>query len=335
MTHPAAPSHPVRRAILALTLALAATAPAPAAEVTFSRIGSGDPGLQQFWGLSPEEAQRYRNIMAATGERYKTASPLAVLAIMADTPEDRTYYAKRAALYEHEMVKREIETALRISEEMSGNVLMEKMTRFTDSLTGINTTDYIPDERKPEWRDGDWLVLYLDDSCLSAGCLNQFTPQMTGTVPPDIKVERVLVLNSKQPLTGVAETIVKGWPQPETVIQRFDPIEHHYLQRGGEKGSVALHVRDRQVVEVLTGKPGTAAATTATAAPAVPQTAPAAPQSAVAPVSKAPATPATVPAVATPATGTTTATPAASGTTPSASNKTPTPVTGKTTGGKS
>ena len=335
MTHPAAPSHPVRRAILALTLALAAAAPAPAAEVTFSRIGSGDPGLQQFWGLSPEEAQRYRNIMAATGERYKTASPLAVLAIMADTPEDRTYYAKRAALYEHEMVKREIETALRISEEMSGNVLMEKMTRFTDSLTGINTTDYIPDERKPEWRDGDWLVLYLDDSCLSAGCLNQFTPQMTGTVPPDIKVERVLVLNSKQPLTGVAETIVKGWPQPETVIQRFDPIEHHYLQRGGEKGSVALHVRDRQVVEVLTGKPGTAAATTATAAPAVPQTAPAAPQSAVAPVSKAPATPATVPAVATPATGTTTATPAASGTKPSASNKTPTPVTGKTTGGKS
>ena len=142
MTHPAVPSHPVRRAILALTLALAATAPAPAAEVTFSRIGSGDPGLQQFWGLSPEEAQRYRNIMAATGERYKTASPLAVLAIMADTPEDRTYYAKRAALYEHEMVKREIETALRISEEMSGNVLMEKMTRFTDGLTGINTTDY-------------------------------------------------------------------------------------------------------------------------------------------------------------------------------------------------
>lgn len=329
MTQPAAPSHPVRRAILALTLALAATAPAPAAEVTFSRIGSGDPGLQQFWGLSPEEAQRYRNIMAATGERYKTASPLAVLAIMADTPEDRTYYAKRAALYEHEMVKREIETALRISEEMSGNVLMEKMTRFTDGLTGINTTDYIPDERKPEWRDGDWLVLYLDDSCLSAGCLNQFTPQMTNTVPPEVKIERVLVLNSKQPLTGVAETIVKGWPQPETVIQRFDPIEHHYLQRGGEKGSVALHVRDRQVVEVLTGKPGTAAATTATAAPAAPQTA-------VAPVSKAPATPATVPAAATPATGTTTATPAASGSKPPASNKTSTPVTGKATiGGKS
>ena len=323
MTHPAAPSHPVRRAILALTLALAAAAPAHAAEVTFSRIGSGDPGLQQFWGLSPEEAQRYRNIMAATGERYKTASPLAVLAIMADTPEDRIYYAKRAALYEHEMVKREIETALRISEEMSGNVLMEKMTRFTDSLTGINTTDYLPDERKPEWRDGDWLVLYLDDSCLSAGCLNQFTPQMTGTVPSGIKIERVLVLNSKQPLTGVAETIVKGWPQPETVIQRFDPIEHHYLQRGGEKGSVALHVRDRQVVEVLTGK---AAATTATATPAAPQSASDVPQSATVPAAKGPATPAT---------GSTTATPAASGTKPSASNKTSTPVTGKTTGGKS
>ena len=328
MTQPAL--SPRRTAFaLAFALAFTTTTPLHAAELTFSRIGSGDPGLQQFWGLSPEEAQRYRNIMAATGERYKTASPLAVLAIMADTPEDRTYYAKRAALYDHEMVKREIETALRISEEMSGNVLMEKMTRFTDGLTGINTTDYLPDERKPEWRDGDWLVLYLDDSCLSAGCLNQFTPQMSSTVPPGVKIERVLVLNSKQPLTGVAETIVKGWPQPETVIQRFDPIEHHYLQRGGEKGSVALHVRDRQVVEVLTGKPGTAAATTTTAAPA-------APQPAAAPVSKAPATPATVPAAATPATGTTTATPAASGSKPPASNKTSTPVTGKATiGGKS
>ena len=63
MTHPAAPSHPVRRAILVLALALAATAPAHAAEVTFSRIGAGDAGLQQFWQLTPEETQRYRNII--------------------------------------------------------------------------------------------------------------------------------------------------------------------------------------------------------------------------------------------------------------------------------
>ena len=327
MTQPAL--SPRRAAFaLAFALAFATTVPAHAAELTFSRIGSGDQGLQQFWGLSQEEAQRYRNIMAATGERYKTASPLAVLSIMADSPEDKTYYAKRAALHEHEMIKREIETALLISQEMSGEVLQEKMTRFTDRLTGINTTDYIPDERNPAWRDGDWLVLYLDDSCLSAGCISQFTPQMTGTVPSDIKIERVLVLNSKQPLSEVANTVIKGWPQPETVLQRYDPIEHHYLQRGGEKGSVALHVRDRQVVEVLTGKPGTVAATTATAAPV-------APQAAVALVSKATTTPATVPAVATPATGSTTATPAASGTKPSASNKTSTPATGKTTGGKS
>ena len=327
MTHPAAPSHPVRRAILALTLALAAAAPAHAAEVTFSRIGAGDAGLQQFWQLTPEETQRYRNIMAATGERYKTASPLAVLAIMADTPEDRTYYAKRAALYEHEMVKREIETALRISEEMSGNVLMEKMTRFTDGLTGINTTDYIPDERKPEWRDGDWLVLYLDDSCLSAGCIGQFTPQMTGTVPSDIKIERVLVLNSKQPLSEVANTVIKGWPQPETVLQRYDPIEHHYLRRDGEKGSIALHVRDRQVVEVLDG--GKTAATPA----------------AMSPAAHVPATETSTPATVAPAAATTpsvnapdskTALPAANITKPSASNKTATPATGKTTsGGKS
>lgn len=310
---------PPRRAAFALAFALAfaTTAPAHAAELTFSRIGSGDQGLQQFWGLSQEEAQRYRNIMAATGERYKTASPLAVLSIMADSPEDKTYYAKRAALHEHEMIKREIETALLISQEMSGAVLQEKMTRFTDRLTGINTTDYIPDERNPAWRDGDWLVLYLDDSCLSAGCIGQFTPQMTGTVPSGTKIERVLVLNSKQPLSEVANTVIKGWPQPETVLQRYDPIEHHYLRRGGEKGSIALHVRDRQVVEVLDG--GKTAATPAT------ETSP--------PATTAPA-PATTPSVTAP--DSKTALPAANATKPSASNKTATPATGKTTtGGKS
>ncbi|RKW12325.1 MAG: hypothetical protein D8H94_11780, partial [Cardiobacterium sp.] len=223
---------PRRRAAWAAACALAlALIPAHAAEITFSRIGAGDAGLQQFWQLTPEEAQRYRNIMAATGERYKTASPLAVLAIMADTPEDRDYYAKRAALHEHEMVKREIETALRISEEMSGEVLMEKMTRFTDGLTGINTTDYLPDERNPAWHDGDWLVLYIDDSCLTAGCMGQFTPQMKDTIPANIKAERVLVLNSKLPLTAGAEAVIKTWP--ETPVQLYDPIEHHYLQRGG------------------------------------------------------------------------------------------------------
>lgn len=295
------------RATLALALALATLAPAYAAELTFSRIGAGDAGLQQFWQLTPEEVQRYRNIMAATGERYKTASPLAVLAIMADTPEDRDYFSKRAALHEHEMVKREIETAFLISQEMSGAVLQEKMTRFTDGLTGINTTDYVPDSLKPEWRNGDWLVLYLDDSCLTAACLNQFSAQMTGTVPANIKVERVLVLNSKLPLTEGAEAVIKTWP--ETPVQLYDPIEHHYLQRGGEKGSVALHVRDRQLVQVLDGK---AAATTAPAATAVPQ-------SAAVPAATAPVTPATDGKAAIPA----------------ASKQTPTPATGKTTGGKS
>lgn len=278
------------RAMLALALALATLAPTHAAELTFSRIGSGDQGLQQFWQLTPEEAQRYRNIMAATGERYKTASPLAVLAIMADTPEDRDYFAKRAALHEHEMVKREIETAFLISQEMSGAVLQEKMTRFTDGLTGINTTDYVPDSLKPEWRNGDWLVLYVDDSCLTAGCIGQFTAQMTGGVPSGIKVERVLVLNSKLPLTEAAEAVIKTWP--DTPVQPYDPIEHHYLQRSGEKGSVALHVRDRQLVQVLDGK-------ALTAAPAVPQSAPL-------PTVTAPATPVTAPATVTPATGKTT-----------------------------
>lgn len=316
------------RAMLALALALATLAPAHAAELTFSRIGAGDAGLQQFWQLTPEEAQRYRNIMAATGERYKTASPLAVLSIMADTPEDRDYFAKRAALHEHEMVKREIETAFLISQEMSGAVLQEKMTRFTDGLTGINTTDYVPDSLKPEWRNGDWLVLYLDDSCLTAACLNQFSAQMTGTVPANIKVERVLVLNSKLPLTEGAEAVVKSWP--DTPVQPYDPIEHHYLQRGGEKGSVALHVRDHQLVQVLDGKAVTAAsAAPAAGASAATTTPPAAGATTPAP----PATAATTTAPATAAGKA--AAPAAIPAKPSASNKTSAPAIGKTiTGGQ-
>jgi len=46
------------RAMLALALALAPLAPAHAAELTFSRIGAGDAGLQQFWQLTPEEADQ-------------------------------------------------------------------------------------------------------------------------------------------------------------------------------------------------------------------------------------------------------------------------------------
>ena len=315
-----------RQLLLALSLTLAALTPADAAELTFSRIGSGDAGLQQFWQLTPEEAQRYRNIMAATGERYKTASPLAVLAIMADSAEDRDYYAKRAALHEHEMVKREIETAYLISEEMSGEVLMEKMTRFTDGLTGINTTDYVPDSLKPEWRNGDWLVLYIDDSCLTAGCIGQFSAQMTKGVPEGIKVERVLVLNSKLPLTEGAEAVINTWP--DTPVQLYDQIEHHYLQRGKEKGSAALHVRARQLVQVLDGRGSKAATQAATGGTTAPATVP------TAMATSATIPPATAPATATAVPGDKTATPAASPAKPAANNKTSVPATGKTTGGK-
>ena len=72
--------------LFAAILGLATTTPSlHAATVQFSRIGSGDQGLQQFWQLTPDEVQRYRNIMAATGDRYKNSSPLMVLSMMADS----------------------------------------------------------------------------------------------------------------------------------------------------------------------------------------------------------------------------------------------------------
>ena len=53
--------------LFAAILGLAAPPSLHAATLQFSRIGAGDQGLQQFWQLTPEETQRYRNIMAAPG----------------------------------------------------------------------------------------------------------------------------------------------------------------------------------------------------------------------------------------------------------------------------
>ena len=142
--------------LFAAILSLAAPPSLHAATLQFSRIGAGDQGLQQFWQLTPEETQRYRNIMAATGERYKNATPLMVLSMMADSPADRDYYAKKAAEMEHALVMRELETATLVSQHMSDPKLVEEMTLHTDRLTGLDTAHDVPDYLNPEWREDDW-----------------------------------------------------------------------------------------------------------------------------------------------------------------------------------
>lgn len=251
--------------LLAVVLGLTAfaTVPAQAATVQFSRIASGDQGLQQFWQFTPDEVQRYRNIMAATGDRYKNASPLMVLSMMADGKEDRDYYARKAAEMEHALVMREIETAWLVSEHMSEARLTEQMTLLTDGLTGLDTARKQAEDNV--WQEGDELVLYVDGSCLTAGCISQFNNRMRSA--PD-NIPRRLIVRAQEPLSSAAQTIVESWP--ETGIQRFDAVEHgRFLNVRNQAPNAVLHIRDRTIVEVLSEQ------TPSAAIPAVAPTTPA------------------------------------------------------------
>lgn len=234
----------IRTLTLPLVLALA-TAANHAATVNYSRIGSGEAGFKQYWGLSDEEYRRYHNYMEITNNRYQGSSPLMVLSMIAEKDEEKIYYAREAAKYEHEMVKREIHTAWLISQSMTELQLTKEMQKFTDNLTGIETFGYVPDELNPQWRDGDMLVLLVDDSCLTAGCIGQFSDRVKAVKG---KVKRRVVVHGKQPLSEAAQAVIKGWP--ETHITRYDPIEHHYLN-ANQGYNVLLHVRDRNTINVV------------------------------------------------------------------------------------
>ena len=243
--HHAKPSRFSLLLAAAFGLGVLSIAPAQAATLQFSRIGAGDQGLQQFWQLTPEETQRYRNIMAATGERYKNATPLMVLSMMADSPADRDYYAKKAAEMEHALVMRELETATLVSQHMSDPKLVEEMTLHTDRLTGLDTAHDVPDYLNPEWREDDWLVVYVDGSCITARCLGQFAARVRAV---DEKISRFLIINSRQPLDAVAQQVADDW---HAVVQRYDPVEHGRFLTREQAPNAVLHVRGRRIIETL------------------------------------------------------------------------------------
>jgi hypothetical protein len=222
--------------------------PAQAAELTFSRIGSGgDQALQKVWGMTPDEIKRYKIFIEATGKRYENATPLMVLSIMADSQEDRIYYAKKAAEVEHNLVKREIEAAWYISEAMSEDRLADDMQRTTDGLTGIETLGYVPTHMRKAWQDDDEVVVVLDERCLSTGCITGIGRQIAATAP---QAPRLFVIDTKQPLDEAARTLINSWTG-KTEIRRLDPIEHAWLEKA--ERNYLLHVRNREVVDVLTG----------------------------------------------------------------------------------
>lgn len=229
-------------------LAAFAVAGAHAVNIDYGNIKSTEEGFRKHWQLSEAEARRYHNYMEVAGKyRHKDANPLTVLSMIADSSEDKAYYAKKAAEYEHQMVMREIETAWLVSEAMSEAYLADAMETFTDKLTGIQTAGYTPaGETKTDWEDGDrWLVI-LDDQCLNVACVSQFVSSVPAGALQH-KITRHAVLRSDKPLDKAALQLldVAG----ETEVSRYDPIEHGYLDN--LRSNQALHMREDKMLSVI------------------------------------------------------------------------------------
>lgn len=217
---------------------------AQAVELNFSRITGNEEGFRKFWQLEPEEMKRYQAYMEVVGKyRHQNTDPLTVLAIIAESPEDRLVYAARAAEFEHQMVKREIETAWHISEAMSVERMEDDMQQFTDNLIGIDTKDYVSGGRDIIWQDEDSLTLVVDEICLDAGCFGKFS-DLVALVPKS--APRELIVMGRKPLSPDAEAMAKTWGM---TIKRFDPIEHADLKGHANR---VLQMRERRVVTPLT-----------------------------------------------------------------------------------
>lgn len=228
----------------AITVLMAVLSTANAVELNFSRITGNEEGFRQFWQLEPEEMKRYQAYMEVVGKyRHQNTDPLTVLTIIADSPEDRLVYARRAAEFEHQMVKREIESAWHISEAMSVARLEDDMQQFTDELIGIDTRDYAPGSRELVWHDEDSLVLVVDELCLEGDCLEKFR-EIIEKVPQS--APRAMVLMGRKPLSDAGDAIVKRWGM---TVSRFDPIEHADLKGHANR---VLQMREHRVVAPLT-----------------------------------------------------------------------------------
>lgn len=234
--------------------------PVSATSIDFGKIGSTEAGFQQYWGLSAEEAKAYHNYMEIAGKyRHKDVDPLLVLSMIADTQEDKLYYAKKAAEHEHDMVKREIEAAWMLSDAMSEEKLATNMANFTNKLTGLNTAPTSAAQTGTvAWEEGDTFLVYVDDRCQTAECLEQFIPVLKA-LPANIS-HQYLVIKGK--LSDVKALDALASTSAQLAIRALDPIEHSYLT--DSFANRALHVRDGHILRVM--PTGSAAGTASGAA---------------------------------------------------------------------
>lgn len=212
--------------LLTMLLSSAVIPSSLAQNITWGKIQSPQ-AFQQYWGLTPEQMQQYESYMQIAGKyRHQSSNPLVVLSIIAKDPEDKGFYAAKAAAYEHKMAKAEIESAWLITQEMERQGLVEAMQSFSDELTGVDTQSYIPSEVKTmPWQKNDVALLVINKTCLSVSCIKGFLPILQAA-PATVK--KVIILRDKQPLNDD----VKQWlsqKRPLIEVKRYDPIEHHYL----------------------------------------------------------------------------------------------------------
>lgn len=246
--------YPILRTCL-LASALATTLAATAQKIDFGKIGSGEDAFRQYWGLSAEESRRYHNYMEIAGKyRHKDTSPLLVLSMITDDPEEKSFYALKAAQYEHDMVKREIQAAWMLSRAMSEEKLADAMTEFTDDLTGVNTRDYIPlkerREREEHWQVDDMFIIYVDGRCMDVDCLTSFR-EITEKLPEGVTNRRLVVKGGAPEDKVATQKSLEAVQLPGVTLRLYDPIEYSYL--GDTVLNRALHIRDGKVVRILTG----------------------------------------------------------------------------------
>lgn len=215
-----------------------------AQQITWSKIES-PKAFMQHWDISAEDMQKYQQYMELEGKyQHAHLNPLYVLSIISKAPEEKGYFAAKAAKREHEMTKAEIETAWLISNEMEKQGLTEMMQHFTDKLTGIDTFSYLPEKINQDWQKGDELVMVVDDTCVLRTCIGRF--MRVAQSLPGQSVTPILVNHRSAAIPD--ETLKEMAVLPKVQVRNFDPIEHHVLT---EVANQLVHLRDGKLIRKL------------------------------------------------------------------------------------
>lgn len=215
--------------------------------ITYGKI-ENPKNFMKYWELNDDDFDTYQNYMEYAGKfRHNHLNPLVVLSIISEKPEDKGYFAKRAAEYEHQISKYEILSAWLISTEMEAQGYVRIMDKFAQDL--VTTLPGFSPNTEPtdkSWMEGDALMLTINDDCTTKSCIAQFVP-MIKKLKLAKNNEVYLINKTKQPLADDTRLTIEGI---EKVVnyRGYDPIEHHFLK---EINNRIVHVRNNKIVEVL------------------------------------------------------------------------------------